>query len=314
MTQIINILEDTLPKQDEPLVSIVMNCFNGEQYLRQAIESILAQSYQNWEVVFWDNQSTDDSANIFKSYHDSRFHYYYAKKHTILYSARNYALSKCKGELIAFLDVDDWWYPEKLRIQVPMFKDDAVGMSCGNYILVNERKNNNISFIPAYRSLPFGHVLDDLFDEYFVHMSTLVVRKKAFDELEKTFDPRFNIIGDLEILVRLCSKWKLASVQLPIAYYRWHQNNTGYKTDLLISDELDVWFDEIKDNKTNKELTNFFKFENKVKFYSILKLLYRGKKWEALCRRKSLTRRHQVKLIIAMFLPASIIKIWIKRQ
>ena len=88
-------LEDMLSKQDEPLVSIIMNCYNGEEYLEQAIESILSQSYQNWEIVFWDNQSTDNSANIFKSYYHSRFRYYYAKKHTVLYSARNYALSKC---------------------------------------------------------------------------------------------------------------------------------------------------------------------------------------------------------------------------
>jgi glycosyltransferase involved in cell wall biosynthesis len=306
--------ESTLYMQEEPLVSIVMNCYNGEQYLRQAIESVLSQSYQNWEIVFWDNQSTDNSAEIFKSYHDSRFHYNYAEVHTVLYDARNCALSKCEGELIAFLDVDDWWFPEKLRIQIPMFNDNSIGLSCGNYILVNERKNNDIRFKAQYRSLPHGDVLNELFNDYFVHMSTLVVRKKALEGLERTFDPRFNIIGDFEIMVRLCSKWKLASVQLPVAYYRWHQNNTGYKTDLLISDEFDIWFDEIKNDSTYKNLSSFPKFENRVNFYSVLKLLYDGKKIEAYRRIKSLPAHQRAKLVMAMFLPTRIVKMWINRS
>ena len=65
---------------EEPLVSILMNCFNGEKFLREAVDSVLAQTYQNWEVIFWDNQSTDKSAEIFKSYSDPRLKYFYAPK------------------------------------------------------------------------------------------------------------------------------------------------------------------------------------------------------------------------------------------
>ena len=57
---------------EQPLVSVIMNCFNGEKYLREAIDSVLAQTYQNWELIFWDNQSTDSSAEIVKSYDDPR--------------------------------------------------------------------------------------------------------------------------------------------------------------------------------------------------------------------------------------------------
>ena len=71
-----------MQKTEEPFVSILMNCFNGEIYLREALKSILAQTYQNWELIFWDNQSTDQSADIFKSYKDDRLKYYYSPKHT----------------------------------------------------------------------------------------------------------------------------------------------------------------------------------------------------------------------------------------
>ena len=61
-----------------------MNCYNGEKYLREAIDSVLAQTYENWELIFWDNQSADDSASVINSYNDDRIRYFYAKNHTNL--------------------------------------------------------------------------------------------------------------------------------------------------------------------------------------------------------------------------------------
>ena len=56
-----------------PLISIIVNCFNGEKYLKRALESIINQTYNNWEVVFWDNQSSDNSKKIFSEFKDKRF-------------------------------------------------------------------------------------------------------------------------------------------------------------------------------------------------------------------------------------------------
>ena len=94
---------------NQPLVSIIMNCYNGEVYLKKSIESVLSQTYENWELIFWDNKSEDKSAKIFKSYNEKRFKYYYASQHTILYEARNEAIKRSSGEFIAFLDTDDFW-------------------------------------------------------------------------------------------------------------------------------------------------------------------------------------------------------------
>ena len=121
----------------EPLVSIVMNCYNGEKYLRQAIDSIFNQTYQNWEIIFWDNQSNDKSSEIYKSYKDSRLKYFCSKKHSLLCEARNYAIEKANGEFIAFLDVDDWWMECKLKKQIELFVDQKIGFVCGNYFIVN---------------------------------------------------------------------------------------------------------------------------------------------------------------------------------
>ena len=85
---------------NQPLVSIIMNCYNGEVYLKESIESVLSQTYENWELIFWDNKSEDKSEKIFKSYNEKRFKYYYASQHTILYEARNFAIEKISGEFI----------------------------------------------------------------------------------------------------------------------------------------------------------------------------------------------------------------------
>ena len=111
-----------------PLVSIIINCYNGEKFLQECIKSILSQNYKNWEIIFWDNQSKDKSAEIFKSYNDERFKYFYAEKHTSLYKARNLAIRKANGELIAFIDVDDIWEKNKLELQVPLFNDSKISL------------------------------------------------------------------------------------------------------------------------------------------------------------------------------------------
>ena len=65
---------------NKPLVSIIMNCYNGEKYLKHSIKSIINQKYVNWELIFWDNKSTDNSAKILKKFKDKRIKYFYAKK------------------------------------------------------------------------------------------------------------------------------------------------------------------------------------------------------------------------------------------
>ncbi len=108
--------------RDEPLVSIIMNCRNGENYLRDAIDSIFAQTYGNWEIIFFDNASTDSSGAIARNYGE-KLHYFHSTQSMPLGAARNAAIGKACGELIAFLDTDDRWLPDKLAWQVAVIRD-----------------------------------------------------------------------------------------------------------------------------------------------------------------------------------------------
>ena len=109
---------------NNPKVSIMMNCFNGAKYLRQSIQSVISQTHKNWELIFWDNMSIDDSRKIFESFNDDRLKYYKAEEHTILYKARNLALKKTSGDYICFLDTDDYWENDKIEKQLKKFETD----------------------------------------------------------------------------------------------------------------------------------------------------------------------------------------------
>ena len=87
----------------EKKVSIVINCLNGEKYLKQCLESIVNQKYQNFEIIFWDNNSQDKSKEILNEYNDLRIKYYFSNKTEKLYLARNKAIKKTDGELIVLL-------------------------------------------------------------------------------------------------------------------------------------------------------------------------------------------------------------------
>src|SRR4030067_1382955 len=103
-----------------PKVSIIMNCLNSAQYLREAIDSIYAQTFHDWEIIFWDNASSDDRPAIAKSY-NTRLRYFRNPTTVPLGQARNMALREARGEYIAFLDCDDRWLPTKLGKQIPLF-------------------------------------------------------------------------------------------------------------------------------------------------------------------------------------------------
>jgi len=247
-------------------VSIIVNCYNGEKYLKYALDSVIAQTYTNWEVVFWDNQSTDNSVEIFRSYDDDRFKYCYSEKHTLLYEARNSAIEKASGELIAFLDVDDWWSESKLELQVPCFQDLSVGVVCSNFWIFNEEKKKKI--LAHNSTLPTGMVLNELLEHYFVGLLTLVFRRSCWGEKEHMFDPRYQVIGDFDAVIKLASDWKLDSVQEPLATYRWHGENISVKQSWRQVEELGLWLEEMSYNKHLSSLSGFKKQNN---FYQYIK-------------------------------------------
>jgi glycosyltransferase involved in cell wall biosynthesis len=291
---------------DSPLISIIINCYNGDRYLREAVDSVMSQTYQNWELIFWDNQSDDQSEKIFKEYNDLRLQYFYAQTHTRLYEARNYALEKTKGKFIAFLDVDDWWEPTKLEQQILLFSDDEVGLVYSNYWI--ENTNNNRTKVIYKKILPSGYVLDEQLKHYTVGMLTMIVRRKAVESLSYAFDPRYQIIGDFDLSIRLAVKWKFASIQYPLAHYRMHDNNLSTKHRQLHNQEIEQWFDETSNNHEISIKKGYHDHKKVLTYLKGLEAIESNELIRAVKYLLILPFVLKLKLLLAIILPNEIIK------
>jgi glycosyltransferase involved in cell wall biosynthesis len=219
-----------------------MNCYNGERYLRQSVDSVINQKYQNWELIFWDNISTDSSKLIIDSYKDKRIKYFISNKFTSLGKARNLAINKVKGELIGFLDTDDLWMTDKLDLQVPEFlKDPKVGIVICNTIFFNNKKEKVYYKTPPSQ----GYVFRDLLKSYFISLETVVIRKESLKNLKYFFNDRYNIIEEFDFLIRLSQNVKLKYVNKVLSKWRIHPNSLTWEKSDLYPKELEFFLDDL---------------------------------------------------------------------
>ena len=181
------------------LVSVIVNCLNGEKYLRSAIDSILAQTYKNFEIIFWDNASTDGTKKIIDSYQDIRIKYFKNETTVNVYAARNLALAKCNGEFVAFLDSDDLWLPTKLEKQIPLFSDTNVGLVFSDSLFFTNDGKKRKNYSKGYPKT--GYCFDDLLKDYHLDIETVVLRHSLLLNNNLKFNDSFNCVGDADLFI-----------------------------------------------------------------------------------------------------------------
>ena len=262
---------------NRPLVSIIMNCFNGEMYLSEALQSIINQTYKNWELIFWDNISTDNSKEIFNSFNEKRFKYYLADRHTVLYEARNLAIKKANGEFIAFLDTDDIWSKDKLSSQIKLFDNKKVGLVYGNYWRYNPISFFKKKKLAKKNNLPRGQITEFLLKEYFIGMLTVVIRKKFIEKNINVFDTKFDMLSDVDFVLRFSKKHNFECVNYPIATYRIHNNQLQSKNFLTQVDQYTEWYDKLKSTQEFGPEKKLNVIKKKVLFFKTLSLIYKKK-------------------------------------
>ena len=205
-------------------VSIIQNCHNGETYLKDSLKSIQNQSYRNFELIFFDNNSNDRSEEIFKSFNDQRFKYFKSKKKLKLYKARNLAIQESSGDLIAFLDVDDWWDKNKIFKQVNCFKNNPdIDLVYTNYFIYSQfyktKKKANLE------KLPSGRITNSLIEDYKIAILTVMMKSDLFKKEGYSFDSNLTIIGDFDLFLRISQNCKFLYLNECLAYYRNHFSN-----------------------------------------------------------------------------------------
>jgi glycosyltransferase involved in cell wall biosynthesis len=229
---------------ERPLVSVIMNCFNGEKYLREAIDSIISQTYENWEIIFWDNRSTDKSAEIVKEYNDSRIKYYLSPEHTDIGCGRVNAFPLLTGKFIAILDTDDLWLPHKLEEQLRCFHDKNVGICITNTEFFSSKQSKVL-----YKSPPKqGWVTDALLRHYYISLETVMLRRSVVESLEYAFDQDFSHISDFDLILRTSTVSKLAYVDKILGKWRVHGSSGSWSNPEFFVLEKKKWLLKNKDN------------------------------------------------------------------
>ena len=301
----------SIQNNSQPLVSVIMNCYYGETYLRESINSIITQTYKNWELIFWDNRSDDKSAEVFKSYTDQRLKYYYAPKHTTLYTARNFAIEKSKGTFIAFLDTDDYWDKNKLDLQLPLFSDPQVGVVYGNHFIINENLKTKRVFLRGKK--PKGYIMEKLLKNYCTSLVTLVIRKSFLDNYKPPFDSAFHIMGDFDLMIRMSSKYKFNCVEKPIAFYRSHGKNESILKKNYQAKELKIWCIKMKNYPNIFNNKNFLNISNIIDNTEVVDLILARNYDGARSRIKKMPNSlKKIKYLIALILPYNFVKKFIQ--
>jgi glycosyltransferase involved in cell wall biosynthesis len=228
-----------------------MNCYNGERYLREAIESVLGQTFANWEIVFWDNRSTDKSAAVFRGYADPRLRYFLAPEHTALGQARNHAVERAVGEWCAFLDCDDLWLPDKLGRQIALIEEEGadLGLVYGQMrVLLDhggrlgrwEKGMRRYATRTRLPRLPEGRIFAELLKSDFIPLPSAVVRREAYRSVHG-IDPSYRYAEDFDLFVKIAQTYKVRAVQDVVCRYRVHGGNstpalleTGFEESLSV--------------------------------------------------------------------------------
>ena len=249
---------------NSPLVSVIINCHNGEKYLEECLKSVLLQNYKNWEIIFWDNLSTDKSKSIVNSFSDKRIKYFYSNKFLNLYHARNLAIAQASGKYISFLDVDDFWEKEKIESQVIFLENNQdIKMVYSNFYLFDQFKKKKISRYKNY--LPHGKITDQLLKNYSIGILTVCVHKKIFEKF--VFEPKYNVIGDFDLFIKISREISIGCIQEPLANYRIHDNNFSKKKKHVHIKELKSW---IKEKESEFSAAGFSLFNQKIFLYKLV--------------------------------------------
>src|SRR5688572_17537380 len=232
-----------------PRVSIIMNVRNGAAYVRDALDSVRAQTFGDWELVFWDNASTDATAQIAAEFGDPRMRYFRSPELMPLGGARTLAIREARGEWLAFLDHDDVWLPEKLELQLAL-DDPTVGIIYGRAVSFSaSRRERDFDHRHEFDPLPQGELFDRLFVEScFIAMSSAMMRRSAVEEVGEV--PEWvHLITDYYLHLELARRYRVRAVQRVICRYRIHPASLSHTGTIRMHHEalrlIDRWADVV---------------------------------------------------------------------
>ena len=261
------------------MVSVIINCLNGERFMKDAINSVYNQTYKNWEIIFWDNGSTDNTGKIAKTF-DNRLRYFKTNITTALGQARADATKKAKGDYLAFLDVDDYWTEDKLTNQINLFLsgDKNLGFVYGKSdVIYTDVKKKPIVW-SEYQKPHVGDVFYKLIRSNFVVFSSLLVDRKKFFACGG-FPIKFLNSTDYYVLVRMAKKFNCAYLDEVCCYYRVHNDNLSKKQKATaVLESIKVCTDFLPDKLVSRGLKDRYAdlalvYASEMKIINVMKII-----------------------------------------
>jgi len=272
----------------KPEVSIILPSYNYENYIGKTIDSVLNQSYPNWELIIIDDGSMDNSLDVIKRYKDKRIHLF-TQKNKGVSSTLNRGIRNSSGKYICFLDADDKYHPDKLDAQVEYMNSGFDIVTTQVQVIDDKDEESPIEHFKMTWNLYdkkeiFGEdrVANFLYKNYFCK-SSLMIRKELFNKYGY-FDPRLITAYDLDLWLRMIPSAKITRIDKILTYYRWHDknettiNNNRIRTELLlILDNFIKNIDTSTDDKLLKKylesINNCIKDNNLYKGFITLQLI-----------------------------------------
>jgi glycosyltransferase involved in cell wall biosynthesis len=208
-----------------PLISIIMPVFNSEKYIKQAIESILDQSYKKFEFIIIDDASSDSTFEILNAYSktDKRIHLFRNRKNLGVTKTLNLALTHSSGKYIARMDADDWSYPDRLELQVVLMEKNPNVVVSGSYVAVCDA-NLKIKYIRKYHHSD-KEIRKHIFRySPFAHPATIwnssVIKKELYNEILTTCQ-------DYELYFRMGKIGKFMNIDKELLKLRLHEKSVS---------------------------------------------------------------------------------------
>ena len=217
------------------MISVVIPTYNAAQFIAEAISSVLGQTYTDFEVIVIDDGSIDNTSDIISNQFQNIG--YFRIPNQGASKARNYGIQRARGEFVAFLDADDLWLPEKLEKQLDAFRRDPDLMM----VFTDNRvfDSDGVKEPPFLKSerLMKGDVVRNIFLYSRVTTSTVMVRKKVFDEVG-LFEEGLKVAEDDNLWMRIALRYRIGLVDEVLVHYRNTENSLSRSPDKLFGGAL----------------------------------------------------------------------------
>lgn len=244
-------------------ISVIINYYNAEIFLHQAISSVLNQTFRNFELILYDNFSTDGSNLIVQSFNDNRIKYFRSNKHITLSRARKFSLNKCENEWVAFLDSDDYWEKEKLSIQISKIGSCSnIGLIYTDYFI--EEKSKIKEPLICSEQTNFEKLL---YKNPIVFSSVLFSKSAILNN--GGFDPLLKYAEDYDLLLKIAQKKELFFINQKLTYYRIHSGNISRKYELRAFVEERYILEKYSNYKNFKLVEKYFNRKLKIFFFKL---------------------------------------------